>query len=66
MKYAQFINQVEEGDLVEVFNCIPFFVYFKDELGVKTFDDRIISYKEITGLWKKDSKGNYMKVEVER
>ena len=65
MKYEQF-NQVEEGDLVELFNGVPFDVYKKDELSVRTFDNRLISYGSITGLYKKDSKGNYMKVEVER
>lgn len=65
MKYEQF-NQVEEGDLVELYNCVAFYVYVKDEFGVTTFDNRYISYQNITGLYKKDSKGNYMKVEVER
>lgn len=65
MKYAQF-NQVEEGDLVELFNGVPFDVYKKDELSVRTFDNRLISYQTITGLYKLDSNGNYMKVEVER
>ena len=66
MKYEQFIKQVEEGDLVEIYNRVAFDVNVKDDLGVTTFDNRYISYQGITGLWKLDSKGNYMKVEVER
>lgn len=63
MTYDQF-NQVEEGDLIAKFN-IPFYVHEKEDLFVTTFDNRSISYTEVTGLWKLDSKGNYMKVEVE-
>ena len=66
MKYEQFIKQVEEGDLIAKFENQPVQVMMKDDIYITSFECRTIWYKEITGLWKLDSKGNYMKVEVER
>ena len=66
MKYEQFIKKVEEGDLVEVNGYHTFIVDFKDDIYVDDRHNSSYGYKEITGLYKKDSKGNYMKVEVER
>ena len=36
MKYEQFIKQVEAGNLVEIFDSVPFYVNFKDDSGVTT------------------------------
>ena len=65
MKYEQF-NQVEEGDLVARYENQPVQVMMKDDIYITSSECRTIWYKHINQLWKKDSKGNYMKVEVER
>lgn len=66
MKYDQYVKRVKEGDLIAKFDNQPMQVNVKDDIYVTTTSNRVVGYSEINQLWKLDSKGNYMKVEVER
>ena len=66
MKYEQYIKRVEEGDLIAKYENQPITVIVKDDLYVTTNDGKCHSYLDIKWLWKKDSKGSYNPVEVER
>ena len=67
MKYEQYVKRVEEGDLIAKFENQPMQVNIKDDLYVTTAtSNQVVGYSDINQLWKLDSKGNYMKVEVER